>query len=64
MKNIEKCFTDENGYGFIEYKGNNVLIHLCAFQKQNHDKDKIVELELVKTKKGYEKNKARIREVA
>ena len=61
MKSIVKWFKDEKGYGFIEYKGNNVLIHLCAFREQV--KEEIVEL--VKTDTGYEiKNKELTEEVA
>ena len=63
MKNILKWFKDEKGYGFIEYKGNDILIHYCAFREQG--KDKIVEFELVKTDTGYEfKNISQKEEVA
>lgn len=63
MESIVKWFKDEQGYGFIEYKGNDILIHYCAFREQG--KDEIVEIELVKTDTCYEiKNKVPIEEVA
>ena len=63
MKNIVKWFKDEKGYGFIEYKGNDIIIHYCAFREQG--KDEIVEFELIKTDTGYEiKNKELTEEVA
>ena len=63
MKNIVKWFKDEKGYGFIEYKGNDILIHYCAFREQG--KEEIVEIELVKTDTCYEiKDKVPIEEVA
>jgi len=52
MESIVKWFKDEKGYGFIEYKGNDILIHYCAFREQG--KDEIVEIELAKTDTGYE----------
>jgi len=52
MKSIVKWFKDEKGYRFIEYKGNDILIHYCAFRE--HGKDEIVEFELVKIDNGYE----------
>ena len=63
MKSTTKYFKDEKGYGFIEYKGNDILIHYCAFREQG--KDEIVEIELVKTDTGYKiKNKVPIEDVA
>ena len=63
MKSIVKWFNDEKGYGFIEYKGNDILIHYCAFREQGQDE--IVEIELVKTDTGYEiKDKVPIEEDA
>ena len=63
MKSIVKWFKDEKGYGFIEYKGNDILIHYCAFREQGQDE--IVEIELTKTDTSYEiKNKVPIEEVA
>lgn len=63
MESIVKWFNDEKGYGFIEYKGNDILIHYCAFREQGQDE--IVEIELIKTDTGYEiKNKVPIEEVA
>lgn len=50
MKSIIKWFNDEKGYGFIEYKENNILIHYCAFREQ----EQAVELELTNTDNGYE----------
>lgn len=52
MKSIVKWCNNEKGYGFIEYKGNDILIHYCAFREQG--KDEVVEFELVKTDTGYE----------
>ena len=61
MKSTTKYFKDEKGYGFIEYKGNDILIHYCAFREQG--KDEIVEL--VKTDTGYKlKNIEQTEEVA
>ena len=63
MKSIVKWFKDEEGYGFIEYKGNDVLIHYCAFRE--HGKDEKVEIELVKTDTGYKlKRPEQTKEVA
>lgn len=63
MESIVKYVDDEEGYGFIEYKGNDILIHYCAFRE--HGKDEIVEFELVKTGTGFEiKNKVPLEEVA
>ena len=55
MESIIKWFEDEKGYGFIEYKGNDILIRYCAFREQG--KEEIVELELVKTDTGYKVKK-------
>ena len=52
MKSIVKCFKDEKGYGFIEYKGNDILINYCAFREQV--KEEMVEIEYAKTDNGYE----------
>ena len=51
MKSIVKWFENEKGYGYIEYKGNDILIHYCAFRE--HGKEEIVEIELIKTDTGY-----------
>ena len=52
MESTAKWFENEKGYGYIECKGNNIIIYLCAFREQG--KEEIVEFELVKTDKGYE----------
>ena len=52
MESIVKWFNNEKGYAFIEYKGNDILIHYCAFREQG--KEEIVEIELIKTDPGYE----------
>ena len=63
MESIVKWFNDEKGYGFIEYKGNDILIHYCAFREQGQDET--VEIELVKTDTGYKiKNLEQTEEVA
>lgn len=46
MESIIKWFNNEKGYGFIEYKGNDILIHYCAFREQ----EEITELELIEDK--------------
>ena len=51
MESTAKWFENEKGYGYIEYKGNNIIIYLCAFREQG--KEEIVEFELVKTDTGY-----------
>ncbi len=48
MKSIVRWFNDERGYGFIEYRGKNVFVHIST-----GDKDKVVEFELTKTNKCY-----------
>ncbi len=54
MEDKIKWICNENGYGFIEYKGDNVFIHLST------NEGECVELELVKTDNGYKlKNKDR-----
>ena len=52
MESTAKWFENEKGYGYIEYKGNNIIIYLCAFREQG--KEEIVEFELIKTDTGYE----------
>jgi len=49
MESTVKWFENEKGYGFIEYKGNDILIHYCAFREQRENE--IVEFELIKDKK-------------
>lgn len=52
MEIIVKWFNNEKGYGFIEYKGNDILIHYCTFREQG--KDEIVEFKLTEDKeKGW-----------
>lgn len=51
MESMVKWFKDEKGYGFIEYKGNDILIHYCAFREQGEEET--VEFTLVKTDDGY-----------
>jgi cold shock CspA family protein len=46
MESTVKWFNNEKGYGFIEYKGNDILIHYCAFREQ----DEIVEFEITDDK--------------
>ena len=41
-----KWFNNEKGYGFIEYKGNDILIHYCAFREQ----EEMVEFTLTEDK--------------
>ena len=54
MKDKIKWFSNENGNGFIEYNGENVIIH-CSTNEGEH-----IELELIETENGYElKNKDR-----
>ena len=48
MKSRVKWFNNEKGYGFIEYKGNDILIHYCAFREQGEDE--IVEFEFTEDK--------------
>ena len=47
MESTVKWFNNDKGYGYIEYKGNDILIHYCAFREQGQDG--VVELELVNT---------------
>lgn len=44
MESIVKWFNNEKGNGFIEIKGNDILIHYCAFREQG--KEEIVEFTL------------------
>ena len=63
MKSTVKWFENEKGYGYIECKGNDILIHYCAFREQGQDE--IVEIELIKTDTCYEiKDKVSIEKVA
>lgn len=48
MESIIKWFNNEKGYGFIEYKGNDITIHYCAFREQ--EKEEIVEFALTENK--------------
>jgi cold shock CspA family protein len=48
MESIVKWFENEKGYGFIEIKGNDILIHYCAFREQG--KEGIVEFKLIDDK--------------
>ena len=50
MRSIVKWFSNEKGYGFIEYKGNDILIHYCAFREQ--EEDEIIEYKFVENKKS------------
>lgn len=58
MKGKVKWFSNEKGFGFIEYKDNNdIFVHYSAIITSNSKfksltKDEIVEFELVKTTKG------------
>lgn len=47
MESIIKWFNNDRGYGFIEYKGNDILIHYCAFREQGEE---IVEFTLTEDK--------------
>ena len=49
MENKVKWFNNEKGYGFIEYKGNDILIHYCAFREQ--EKEETIEFELTEDNK-------------
>ena len=51
MKSIVKWFENEKGYGYIECKGNDILINYCAFREQG--KEEVVEIELIQTETGY-----------
>ncbi len=52
MESTVKWFNNEKGYGFIEYKGNDILIHYCAFREQG--KKEMVEFKLIEDKeKGW-----------
>lgn len=57
MKSIVKWFSNEKGYGFIEFKTNeDIYVHFTSILKDGYKslvKGEIVEFELVKTKKGY-----------
>lgn len=58
MKGIVKWFNNDKGFGFIEYKGNDIFVHYSTIITKQGEfktliKDEIVEFELVKTTKGY-----------
>ena len=57
MKSKVKWFSDEKGFGFIEYKGNkDIFVHYSAIRDNGHKtlvKDEIIEFELIKTENGY-----------
>ena len=42
MESIVKWFKNDRGYGYVEIKGNDILIHYCAFREQ----EEIIEFEL------------------
>ena len=44
MESIVKWFNNDRGYGYVEIKGNDILIHYCAFREQV--KEEIVEFTL------------------
>ena len=44
MESTIKWFNNEKGYGYIEIKGNDILIHYCAFREQ--EKEEIIEFKL------------------
>ncbi len=44
MESTVKWFNNEKGYGYIEYKGNDILIHYCAFREQGEEE--IIEFKL------------------
>ena len=51
MKSTVNWFENEKGYGYIECKGNDILIYYCAFREQG--KEEVVEIELIQTETGY-----------
>ena len=42
MESTIKWFNNDRGYGYVEIKGNDILIHYCAFREQ----EEIIELKL------------------
>lgn len=46
MESIVRWFNNDRGYGYIEIKGNDILIHYCAFREQ----EEIVEFTLTENK--------------
>lgn len=57
MESKVKWFSDEKGFGFIEYKDNeDIFVHYSAIRDNGHKslvKDEMVEFELIKTETGY-----------
>ena len=57
MESKVKWFSDEKGFGFIEYKENeDIFVHYSAIRDNGHKsliKDEVVEFELIKTENGY-----------
>lgn len=57
MKGTVKWFNNEKGYGFIEYKNNDIFVHYSTIITDKGEfkslvKDEIVEFDIVKTIKG------------
>lgn len=53
-----KCFNNDKGYGFIEYKENeDVFVHYSAIELEGYktlSEGQLVEFKLVETSKGYQ----------
>lgn len=62
-----KWFNNEKGYGFIQYKDNDVLVHYSVILEEGYKSlipEEIVEFELVSTGSGYRaKNVKTIKEL-
>lgn len=57
MKGIVKWFNNEKGYGFIEYKDNEIFVHYSAINAKEDGfktlvKGELVEFDIVKTSTG------------
>lgn len=57
MRSIVKWFSNEKGYGFIEFRANeDIYVHYTSILKDGYKslvKGEIVTFELVKTQNGY-----------
>lgn len=48
-----KWFDKVKGYGFIDYKGNDIFVHVTQVESGSLVDGEIVELEIVPTQYGY-----------